>query len=170
VQRADRSKGRFRTFLLHALNQYLINENKKQKAQKRNPSGGIVSLDWDNPPALPQEMSQATPEDSYNYMWMSSLLDQALEEVKSYYTDQGKEIHWRVFHARVVQPTLGDVPPPSLHDVARDLGIENSQKVTNMLVTVKRYFRKTLLQQLRTTVLTNEDAEGEFGAIMKLFS
>ncbi len=170
VQRADRTKGRFRTFLLHALDQYLINENKKQKAQKRHPSGGIVSLDWDNAPVLPEEISQATPEDSYNYVWMSSLLDQALDAVKTYYTDQGKQRHWRVFHARIVAPTLEDVPPPSLQELAQELGIESDQKVTNMLVTAKRYFRKTLQQQLRTTVLTNDDAEGEFGEIMNFFS
>ena len=101
---------------------------------------------------------------------MSSLLDQALHAVRTYYTDQGKERHWRVFYARVVQPTLSDSSPPSLRDVARDFGIENEQTVTNMLVTVKRYFRKTLLEQLRITVLTNEDAEGELEELMDFFS
>jgi hypothetical protein len=37
VQRADPAKGRFRSFLLHALNQYLINERDKRMAQKRIP-------------------------------------------------------------------------------------------------------------------------------------
>jgi DNA-directed RNA polymerase specialized sigma24 family protein len=170
VQRADRAKGRFRTFLLHALNQYLINEHKKQRAHKRHPKGGIVSLDWDNPPSLPQEISQATPEDSYNYVWMSSLLDQALNEVKTYYADQGKALHWQVFSMRIVQPTLENARPPSLHDIAQDFGIESEQKVTNMIVTVKRFFRKTLIHQLRITVLTHKDAEGELGEIMSLFS
>jgi DNA-directed RNA polymerase specialized sigma24 family protein len=170
VQRADRAKGRFRTFLLHALNQYLINETKKQRAHKRYPQGGIVSLDSDNPPLLPQEINQATPEDSFNYVWLSSLLDQALHTVKTYYVDQGKERHWQVFFRRIVQPTLENARPPSLHDVAQDLGIESEQTVTNMIVTVKRYFRKTLIQQLRTTVLTHDDAEGELGEIMNLFS
>ena len=63
-----------------------------------------------------------------------------------------------------------DVPPPSLHDLARELGIESEQTVTNMLVTVKRYFRKTLQHHLRTTVLTNTDAEGEYAEIMNFFS
>ena len=54
VQRADRAKGRFRSFLLHALNQYLINENKKQKAHKRYPQGGIISFDSETLPQLPR--------------------------------------------------------------------------------------------------------------------
>ena len=128
-----------------------------------------MSLDWDNS-RLPEEMSQATPEESYNYVWMSSLLDKALQEVKTYYTDQGKALHWQAFYARIVLPTLEDVPAPSLQAIARDLGIETEQKVTNMIVTVKRFFRKTLMHQLRITVLTGEDAEGELGEIMRLFS
>ena len=39
VQRADPAKGRFRSFLLHALNQYLINELDKRIAKKRVPHG-----------------------------------------------------------------------------------------------------------------------------------
>jgi RNA polymerase sigma-70 factor (ECF subfamily) len=35
LQRADQTKGRFRAFLLHALDQYLINEKTRERAKKR---------------------------------------------------------------------------------------------------------------------------------------
>jgi len=38
IQRADQSKGRFRTFLLHALDQHLLNEKRRRTTQKRSPS------------------------------------------------------------------------------------------------------------------------------------
>jgi hypothetical protein len=166
AQRADRAKGRFRSFLLHALNQYLINENKKQKAQKRHPQGRIISLDWENIPELPEEVNESAPEESYNYVWMSSLLDHVLHDVKAYYLSQDKELHWQAFHARIVKPTLENLPPPSLQTIAQYLGVEKEQTVTNMIVTVKRYFRKTLTQQLRLTVMANEDAEEELKDII----
>lgn len=169
VQRADRSKGRFRSFLLHALNQYLINEHKKKTAHKRHPRGGIVSLDWETLPQLPQEIHGATPEASYQYMWMSSLLDRVLEEVKTYYLDQDKASHWAVFSARIVQPTLDAVPPPSLQSLAHDFNLESEQKVTNMIVTVKRHFKTRLLEELRLTVMTSEDAEEELQDIIRFF-
>ena len=34
IERADQAKGRFRSFLLHALNQYLIDEQRKETAAK----------------------------------------------------------------------------------------------------------------------------------------
>ncbi len=51
VGRADQSKGRFRTFLLHALDQYLSNEKRRQTTQKRSPKGKLVSFDIIRPPA-----------------------------------------------------------------------------------------------------------------------
>ncbi len=45
VHRADQEKGRFRAFLLHALDQYLSNEKSKRMAQKRHPKGSFISLE-----------------------------------------------------------------------------------------------------------------------------
>ena len=45
VGRADKDKGRFRAFLLYALNQYLINQDRDKRAQKRIPRGSLASLD-----------------------------------------------------------------------------------------------------------------------------
>ena len=43
IERADQAKGRFRSFLLHALNEYLIDEQRKETAQKRIPKDKLVS-------------------------------------------------------------------------------------------------------------------------------
>ena len=53
VGRADKAKGRFRSFLLHALKQFVTKQNLKEKARKRIPKEKMVSLDVVEPPALP---------------------------------------------------------------------------------------------------------------------
>ena len=43
VCRAEKAKGRFRSFLLYALNEYLGKQNLKETARKRVPMGRLVS-------------------------------------------------------------------------------------------------------------------------------
>ncbi|MBL7189541.1 MAG: sigma-70 family RNA polymerase sigma factor [Phycisphaerae bacterium] len=51
IQKADQSKGRFRSYLLLALNRYIINVREEETARKRIPPDRLVSLDLIDPPA-----------------------------------------------------------------------------------------------------------------------
>jgi DNA-directed RNA polymerase specialized sigma24 family protein len=97
VERADPGKGRFRAFLLHALDQYLINENAKEMAHKRYPRGGLVSLDTSDLPVLSGTISELTPEDSFHYAWLSELLEQVLSELEAQCRKDGLDVHWTVY-------------------------------------------------------------------------
>ena len=84
VQRADQAKGRFRSFLLHALNQYVTKQGLKERALKRIPKEKLVSLDLvEPPPALPQNIEDSTAEESYHYTWVSAMLEQVLSDVEA---------------------------------------------------------------------------------------
>ena len=166
-ERADQSKGRFRSFLLYALNQYLMNEKRRETAQKNIPKHRIVSLDAIEPPSLPQSVIESNPEDSYNYAWMSALLDQVLSDIKRTCCQQEMETHWSIFSERVVQPMLNNAAPPSLTDVCEKYGIESEKKASNMLVTVKRRFQSTLKQYIRSTVASESQMADEVKEILK---
>jgi DNA-directed RNA polymerase specialized sigma24 family protein len=167
LQRADQSKGRFRAFLLHALDQYLINENAKEKAQKRLPKGRCISFDLTDPPVLPQTISSMTPEDCYNYAWLSDLLEQVLAEVEADCHDDGLDLHWQVFRDRLVQPILQDSPPPSLQDLTEKYGIGDEKRASNMLVTVKRRFQTAIRQRVRNTVANEDDVDDEVQELLQ---
>ena len=84
VGRADIKKGRFRSFLLHTLRQYLIDKKRNAQAQKRIPEDRLVSLETVDLSTLSQSMAQATAEDAYHYAWIRTLLqeeDQLAEEL-----------------------------------------------------------------------------------------
>jgi len=170
VQRADRTRGRFRTFLLHALDQYVINEHAKQRAQKRSPQGRLISLDSEDLPELPHWIGEQDSQRAFDYAWMSSLLDRVISEVETFYVGQGKSVYWNVFSARIVQPILDNQKPPSLPTLCETYGIENQRKASNMLVTVKRQFQQALIRQLRLTVLDEETAQQELEDIVGFFS
>jgi len=167
IQRADRSRGRFRCFLLHALNQYLMNERRREASQRHIPKDKIVSLDAIEPPVLPQSVAQSSPDDSYNYAWVSALLDQVLSEVKTKCCEQVMETHWHVFHDRIVQPLLNNSKPPSLPEICDRYGVEDQKKASNMIITVKRRFQAALRQYLRSTVASESEMDDELREIMR---
>jgi RNA polymerase sigma-70 factor (ECF subfamily) len=167
VGRADQAKGRFRTFLLHALNQYVINENAKETAGKRIPRQRFVALEVADLPTVPSPIFESEPEDSYNYAWVSALMDQILETVRIRCCDEGLATHWCVFDERVVQPIFGNTDPPSLSDICAHHGIADPQQASNMIVTVKRRFRSALREHIRTTVVAEDQVDDELREILR---
>jgi RNA polymerase sigma-70 factor (ECF subfamily) len=167
VDRADSSRGRFRALLLHALNQYLIDERRKEAAWKRIPRDKLVPLEVADPPDLPQAVFSWEPEDCFNYAWKSALLDQTLSQVEAQCREQGMETHWYAFRDRVAQPTLDGVKPPSLAELCQRYGIESESKASNMIITVKRRFQAALQKSLRVTVDSEEGIEEELREILK---
>lgn len=167
VQRAEQSRGRFRTFLLHVLNQYVVDVKRKQAVRTNIPQDKLVPLDAIDPSVLPQAISGASAEDSYNYIWLSALLDQTLSQLQTECHDEGLEIHWQVFRDRVIEPTLHDAAAPSLADVCQKYGIDDEKKAANMTVTVKRRFQKILKHRVRGTVTSDAEVDEELEEIMR---
>jgi DNA-directed RNA polymerase specialized sigma24 family protein len=167
IQKADQSKGRFRSFLLIALNRYLITARTGQAAQKRIPKSKIVPLDIIDPTELRQATSELTPEDSFHYAWVSALLEQVLEEVEAKCRKDGKTVHWHVFYDRVLEPIMDKTEPPSMKEICRKYSLHNEVKASNMIVTVKRRFQAALRKHLRDLVVSKEQVDEELSEIMQ---
>jgi len=169
IEKADNSKGRFRSFLLIALNRYLINVKYEESAQKRIPRDKLVSLDITEPPELPSMVVSSSPEDSFNYAWISSLLEQVLEEVEISCRENGKAIHWEVFCDRILQPVMDGSEQLSLKEICDKYDIQDEAKASNMIVTVKRCFQATLRRHLRDSVVSDEQVIGELKELRRFF-
>jgi DNA-directed RNA polymerase specialized sigma24 family protein len=167
VGRADKDKGRFRSFLLYALNQYLINRDRDERAQRRIPREKLVSLDIVELPDLPLSFAQATAEDSYHYAWLSALLERVISEVKAACLRQGMETHWALFKEHVLGPILGDAEPALLKELCEKYGIEDTKKASNMIVTVRRRFRNVLIEHVRNSVISEEQTSEELEYLLK---
>ena len=169
VERADSAKGRFRSFLLHALEQFLISQKRKETAKKHIPKEKLIPFDITDPPVLLQDNLVGSPEDCFLYVWKSIIVDRTLSQVQAECKEQGLEKHWNIFHSRIVQPLIDGKRPPSNKDISRLYRIENEAAVSNMLVTVKRRFKTALKRQLRTTVLSEDDVTPELQEMLNFF-
>ncbi len=168
--RADQAKGRFRTFLLTALDRYSVSMHRAESALKRAPAGGMVSLDGPDCPNLPESRNTVTPKQAFTYAWASSLLDHVLAAVKEGCLAGGQAVHWAVFYARVVQPIMEYCEPPPLSELCSKYGIESEAKASNMVITVKRRYQKTLREQLRQFVASDDDIDTEISEIMQILA
>jgi RNA polymerase sigma-70 factor (ECF subfamily) len=89
--RADQARGRFRTFLLHALEHFLINEWKRAQRLKRG--GGCAWLSLDAADAekcyLHEAVDAMSPERAYEKRWAMTLLERVLRAVQEEYGQAG---------------------------------------------------------------------------------
>jgi len=166
---ADKSKGRFRTYLLVSLDRYLIKVRQKELAQKRILKDKLVPFHIMNETELPSVVSELAPEDSFNYAWVSTLLEQVLEQVESQCHRDGLSTHWYLFSERILEPILTAQNPLSLDKLCRNHQVENTAKASNMIITVKRRFAAILQKHLRDLVASDEQVREELEEIKRYF-
>ncbi|MGK0184859.1 MAG: DNA-directed RNA polymerase specialized sigma24 family protein [Verrucomicrobiales bacterium] len=89
---ADREKGRFRSYLLGAVNHYVSKTRARESAQKRG--GGQIPISIDQEAAEQRFQHEPshneTPEKMFNRNWALTLIQQILCEVEKDYIKKGK--------------------------------------------------------------------------------
>jgi DNA-directed RNA polymerase specialized sigma24 family protein len=169
-QKADRARGRLRTFVLVALNRYVVGVHRAEVRKQRMPVGGLVRLERIERLTTPEAVQSATPVEVFNYLWGCTLLDQVVEEVANECREKGNAIHWELFRARVLQPIMNDAEPPSLAFLCQKYSIPDKATVSNMIFSVKRRFRTRFRRQVGLLVASDNEVDDEIGHFMKVFS
>lgn len=84
LARANRARGRFRSYLLVALNHFLTDEWRRNQAAKRGGGQSLISLDANTAESryALELTSDLTPERLYERAWALTLLDQAMVKLK----------------------------------------------------------------------------------------
>jgi RNA polymerase sigma-70 factor (ECF subfamily) len=157
--KAEQARGRFRTFLLNALDNFVYNELRNERAQKRSPSGGHVAFD-----ELPESMEPSVPgptAESLDSVWARAVLAEAVRRLKTECERGGRQPLWEVFDARILRPILGDEPLRSYDDLAAALGFSSPAQVYKALHTAKRMFHRVLRSVIAEYALDKEDIERE---------
>ncbi|MBI2946618.1 MAG: sigma-70 family RNA polymerase sigma factor [Verrucomicrobia bacterium] len=93
LQLVDRSKGKFRSFLLASLNHFLAKEWNRAHRQKRGGGRVILSLDDDTAEQryLREPADPMTADKLFERRWALTLLEGALSRLRQEFLDAGKE-------------------------------------------------------------------------------
>jgi len=170
VQKADRARGRFRTFLLTALNRYATSVHRAEQAKRRMPEGGLIHLDGIEGSNNLVPVHYPTAREVFDYAWASALLDQVLAEVAKECHAKGRNTYWEVFRARVLAPILDNAQAPPLADVCKQFGVDNEPKASQMIFSVKELFRKVARRHIRQLVRCDDEVDDEIQYLMKILS
>lgn len=170
IEKADQTKGLFRTFLLTAIDRYVIDLHRYEATNKRRPYGQMFQLSDADVSSIPAIISDSTPEQSFHYAWISDLLDRVLSEVKNEFLNVNKETYWRLFDDKILKPIITPSNPPSLKDMCAKYGIDSEKRVSNMIITVKRRLRKSLERYLRQFAHSDSQVEQEILEMLEVFA
>ena len=124
LARADRRKGRFRSWLLGAMSHFLAHEWEKGRALKRGGGHAPIPLDEAEANARYQRLlsCDAAPEKLYDQQWALTLLDRAGTRLRATYEAQDQsEMYERLKVFVSIEGT-----PPAYAEVAVDLGMSES--------------------------------------------
>jgi len=93
VRRADPDRGRFRTFLLSALKNFLTNEWARGQAAKRGGGQTLLSVDATTAEGRysSEPVDHVTPENLYEQRWAAALLAQVLARLREELSAAGKQ-------------------------------------------------------------------------------
>lgn len=151
LQRYDRSKGRFRTFLRSCLMAYASTVHEADTRLKRG--GGAPHLSFD--PALHSPADTGDIAALFDREWVRSVLATALDALRLECEAAGRQLTYRVFVAYDIDGAERD-PRPGYAEVARQFDVPATQ-VTNYLNWARRRLRSHVLDTLRA--LTTDEAE-----------
>lgn len=85
-------KGRFRSYLLSGLRNYLVSQARREGAEKRGGRTVTLSLDLENAEVLCNTVlvDCSTPDLAFDRHWAETILDRALEALRAEYQARGK--------------------------------------------------------------------------------
>jgi RNA polymerase sigma factor (sigma-70 family) len=164
---ANPDLGRFRSFLLGALNHFLVTEWKRARTQRRGGGRQALSLDWaaaERRFAL-EPADHATPDKAFDKQWATALLDEVLRQLENEYRrDQKLEL----FQA-LKQSLTGPRESPAYAVLATQLGM-NEGAVRVAVHRLRKRYRALLQAEIANTVSSPQEVEEEMAHLFRAIS
>lgn len=159
----DRSHGKFRTFLLTALNHFICNQIDRNSAQKRGGGAIPISIDLELAEGRFQSepvSSGAGPEEEYERAWAETLVDHVMERLRAEAVGAGQLKRFEALVGCILgQLDLGYA----------ELGSQLSMTEAGIKTAVRRLrqrFGSILREELAATVSSPEETDEELRRLL----
>jgi len=139
VAGANEAQGRFRTFLLTALDRHMVNTHRYEQRHKRR-AQGMQSMEGVAEPASPE----LEPSAIFDLAWARELLGEAVRQMEAECRRTDRADVWGVFDQRVLAEVRGDRPVLAYEDLVRRYGLKSPAHAANLLITGKRMLARML--------------------------
>jgi RNA polymerase sigma-70 factor (ECF subfamily) len=167
LRRASQEKGRFRNFILGALNLCLADEHLRSRALKRGGGLNFVSVDELEAEEIHhlQMSKELSADEVLDARWAGVLLDRTLQAVRAEFAAEGK-----IGTFDALSPFLGGEKPGISYDqVAAGLGV-GLGAVKTLIHRLRRQFAATLRREIMQTVSAPHEIEEELRRLRMVFA
>ncbi len=168
LEGADPGRGRLRTLLLTALQNFQIDEARRARAQKHG--GGVKHLeigagDDGAGASLGCGDDASAWAGTFDAEWRRAQVQEALRRTREHYAATGQTRLWNVFEQRELRPLLGPVNKAPLAEAAGALGFKSPADAAQAAQTVRRLFEGHLRQVVQESCTSAEECAEELAAL-----
>jgi DNA-directed RNA polymerase specialized sigma24 family protein len=163
--RSDPQRGRFRSFLLTAFQNYLTTQRRKQLSEKRGGRVDFVELgevmreeEWQ------AGMSDAEPERAFDLRWAEAVMHRAMNRVQGDYERAGNK---EIFDA--MRPALFGEKIENLKTLGRRFGMTTGGAGAAVF-RLRTKFRTVLRDEVGQTVAEQQEVDGEIHYLLSLLA
>ncbi|MFL6506085.1 MAG: RNA polymerase sigma factor, partial [Candidatus Udaeobacter sp.] len=158
LAKADPQRGKFRTFLLTSLQNFLANEKARAHAQKRGGGREMIFLDAEDARERYrlEPAHKLTPEAIFETRWAHAVLEQTVTGLRADFVEKGKE---RLFDG-LASFLTADEPASSYQEAATRLGLPLSA-IKTTVHRLRHDYRSKLREEIGRTVSAPDDIEEE---------
>ncbi len=168
LSRADREKGKLRTFLLGSFQNYLFNEYDRARALKRGGGHQILSIDEHLPEAEASMMETMHLSDSaaYDLIWASNIVKRAWQQLQNAFEAEGKTEWFEVLRPFVAG---GGKTPLNQEEAAAKLGVPIATLRT-WLSRLRQRYREALRSEVASTVSDPAEVDQELHYLYQILT
>ena len=168
--RVDRQKGRFRSFLLASLKNFLADASDRERTLKRGGGQSFLPLreeQADEAESLFQTHSAASSEDwIFDRSWAEALVAAGLERVSADYKDEPKK---KLFNELRIFVAGGADPLPTYTELASRLSMTESA-LRSHVTRLRARYREALRAEVRRTVDTEAEVDEELHELLHVLT
>lgn len=165
LAKAEREKGRLRSFLLTTLKHFLADEWSKARAQKRG--GGKTALSIDAAQAeeryLLEPLDDSSPDVLYEKRWALTLLDNVLASLRQEYVASGKGETFDALQKFLTWNSAGE----AYRETAAQLRMKESA-VRVAIFRMRRRYGDLLREAISATVVSPDEVPAELEYLLSL--
>jgi len=162
LRAVDQSKGKFRSYLLASMENFLAKQWRRAKAQKRGGGLQFVSLDADLVESRYAQVATATTsaEKVFEQQWALTVLDQVVSRLREEFRTNGKKSEFEALKTFLT----GERRTGAYAEMAEKLG--TTEPAVKMIVyRMRQRYGELLHAELAQTVSRPEDVEEELRAL-----
>jgi RNA polymerase sigma-70 factor (ECF subfamily) len=173
--RTDREKGKFRSFLLASLKNFLSDSRDREQTLKRGGGQVFVPLHDSQTEAAESLFHTHSSSDSsvtvtedrlFERSWAETLVATVLDRVAAAYKAEGKE---DLFCELQIFLTIGATPLPTYAELAARLGMGEST-LRSHVTRLRARYRELLRAEVRRTVNTEAQVDAELRELLRVLT